>query len=159
MSSGFARFSIQAKLTAGLGSLLVAVAGLGLFVLLRMSAMNDAAEVMTSNYFPSLLGSSEMKSTLLRFRIKENRLLLIKSGEKARAVLKELTSLRAHFARQRKDYDEFLDAGEETDLIKEIDKTWLRYLAMHDQMVGTFVNHQIDEAADFLVGDTNRPSA
>ena len=150
MSDLFSRLSIRTKLISGLGVFLVSIMALGLFTMQRMSTMNDASNVVTGNYFPSLVATTKMMSSILELRIKENQLLLLKNGETAQETQKELTAVIDQYALERKGYDKLIDEGEETNLFKKIDEVWLRYLAMHDQMVAALVKGDKGQADALL---------
>src|SRR5665213_1527740 len=157
MSNLFSRLSIRTRLVAGLGLLLLATAALGLFTMQRMSAMNDASKVVTTNYFPSLAVTAHMRNLALQFRISENHYLFPKNAEDTHATQKVMTALADQYAMERKGYEKLIDAGEETDLFKGIDAAWSRYLAMHDQLVAVFAKDGKDKASAFLTSDMDAP--
>ena len=146
MSTFFSWLSIRTKLVAALGLLLVSLAALGLFTMQRMSAMNDASEVVSKNYFPSVVAVAEMRSLLLKFRIKENHFLLSTSVEDAQATQKEMRDLANQYALERKSFTKLIDAGEETDRFRSIDEAWSHYFMLHDQMVTAFTKGEKDKA-------------
>ena len=153
----FSRFSVQTKLVAGLGLLLSVTVALGLFTMQHMAAMNDASEVVTSNYFPSMVETTDMSSLVLRLRIKESLYVLSDTPEDIRANEEEMTAILGGFARKRAAYDKLVDAGEETDLFGKIDQAWTRYLQIHEQMVAAFSSSDKVKARRILTSDSVAP--
>src|SRR6478752_10145721 len=146
MSSMFSRYSIRAKLIAGFGLVLVITAGLGLFTMQRMAAINSAAEEVRVTYLPSLVVINELTNSVQRLRIKENRYILSTDPAEQRAGVKEMTDLTAAFARQRKSFDALMDKGEETDRFKQIDALWSQYAPLHERMVAAAASNENDKA-------------
>jgi methyl-accepting chemotaxis protein len=157
MRNLLSRLSIGTKLITGLGLLLLAMTALGFFTLQRMSAMNDASEVVTADYFPSMASVAKMKSLVLEFRIKESHLLLSKSTEDAPATQQLMKTLTDQYNLERKNYTNLIDPGEETERFKKIDDAWSHYTAMHDQMVAAFTNGDKDKAATLLTSGMSAP--
>jgi methyl-accepting chemotaxis protein len=144
---------IGTKIILGLGILVAAIVGLGLFTIQRMATMNTATEIITTNYFPSLLGVTDMQAMILRLRVKENRLMLLENETEMLAVETDMKSTIEQYVGQRKAYEKLIDAGEEAVIYNKIDEVWSRYLRLHEQMVALRTSNQRPKAISLLTQD------
>jgi methyl-accepting chemotaxis protein len=122
-----------------------------------MAAMNAAAEIVTGNYFPSVVVTTAMRSQVMRLRVKENHYLLASDTENIRATDGEMQALIAEFARQRRDYEKLIDPGEETDLFRQIDAGWAHYLEMHKEIVAFVQAGEKSKAIKLLTTEMTGP--
>ena len=142
----FSRVSVQTRLIAGIGLFVMATASLGFFTMHRMAAIHDASELVMENYFPSVVSVTQMRSLVLRFRIKEDHYLLANDPADMRTSEQEMTAISDVFSRERKHYEQMLVPGEETDLFKKIANAWNNYIKMHDEVVTIFSKNDKNKA-------------
>jgi methyl-accepting chemotaxis protein len=147
------RVSIRTKLVLGLGFLLMATVGLGLFAIDRMSGIADAAQVVTGDYFPSALASAGMRGTAFSVRIGESHLVAATDAADQKATLAALDAAVARFVQQRRDYEKLIDAGEETAIYVKVDAAWAAYMAAHSRMLAVFAAGNVEQARMMLNGD------
>jgi methyl-accepting chemotaxis protein len=135
MASIFASFSIRFKLIAAFGIVLVITVGMGGYTMLRMAAINTVVEQVTTNYFPSLTGSGDMRATLLRLRIKEARYVLAVSTADLAETQSDMAALAASYQAARSAYTHLIDAGMEEHLYAQIDEAVNGYLTLHRELL------------------------
>ena len=135
MQSHLSRYSIRAKLVAAFGLVLMATVGLGLFTMQRMSAINAASELVRTDFLPSVSIVSNMSDSAQQLRVREGRHLMAANADERRADEAKMDEAIASFTNQRKSYDSFLDAGEETEQYRKIDDLWASYLKLHAQLI------------------------
>ena len=149
----FSRVNIQTKLIAGIGLVVMATASLGFFTMHRMAAIHAASELVMENYFPGVVSVTQMRSLVLRFRIKEDHYLLANDPADMRASEREMTAISDVFSRERKHYEQMLVPGEETDLFKKIDNAWSNYIKMHDEVVTAFSKNDKNKAESLFTSE------
>ena len=127
MSGFISRFSIRSKIGAGFSLVLLITCCLGVFAVQRMGAMNESTEIVTANYFPSIVQAGEMRSIVQQIRLGEARHIFSTDPTEMQAVDKQMTDLAVAYGKARKNYESLVDAGEETELYKRIDGLWAQY--------------------------------
>ena len=142
--------SIRTKLIGGLGLLLAATVALGLFTMQRMAGINEAAKVVTDDYFPSLVSTTLLARAAFQLRIQEDALLLATDPQQALEAHGHIDTALQVYAKQRADYASMIDPGAETDLFRQIDGNWDSYLQLHRQLVAAIDGNMHDQAAGLM---------
>ena len=88
------RLSIRSKITAVLVILLVAMAGLGLFAIRKMQAINANAVDIQTNWMPSVRVLLEIKYDIARYRAQETQHILSSTPEDMDKYEKRLAEFR-----------------------------------------------------------------
>ena len=153
MPGFFSRISIRAKLLLGFGSVLTITVGLGLFTMQRMSLMNEAAEAIRTNYFPSVTTMSQLKGVADKLRIGEGRWVMSTDAKAMIEAQRVMDGLIRTYAEARKQYDALVDPGEEAEQYARLDPLWAKYLSLHGRMITSSPANANEAAAALFKGE------
>jgi methyl-accepting chemotaxis protein len=147
------KLSIRAKVIAAFVAVLLITLGLGLFASQRLSAVNDLAADIRTNWLPSVEHLGRIYAITERYRLVESQSLM---GDNA-AIEAELAKGRKETQAARdKDwhtYETMITPGEERRLADDIAKSWDAYLAGESKVFAFLKEGQRDKAADLFKGE------
>jgi methyl-accepting chemotaxis protein len=121
--------TIRAKVITAFAVVLVTTALLGIFAVIRLGAVNDAAAEVRNNWLPATRDLGMITATSERYRLIEA-LYLMAETDQVRAQFE--TALKAAIAERDKawaSYTATVDSSEERRLVDAITKDWGAYLA------------------------------
>ena len=127
--------SIRTKLFAGFAAVLMITVGLGVFAIQHMSMMNNAADVVRSNYLPSTMKIGQLTELAQKVRIGESRRMMEFDAALMSDEDNALGELFAAYGQARKQYDALINPGEEAERFKRIDDEWTQYSDLNTQML------------------------
>ncbi len=149
----FQNLSIRSKVIAAFAIMLLMTCGLGYFAVGRLSAVNDAATDIRTNWLPSVrvLGSVGMLSE--RSKAVQANIIYAPAGAD---TSKAETALKAVFEARDKawrDYQAMVVPGEEQRLAGEIATQWNAYMAMWNRVLDMLKKGDHDGAIALNGGD------
>lgn len=122
-----ATISIRAKIISVVACLLVAMAGMGLFAVMKMRAMNANTVDITTNWMPSVRVLGEIRAAVITYRnVVREHMLAEKLDEKLEAETTAATATEA-LAKARKQYEPMIASPEERALYTEWSRLWAEY--------------------------------
>ncbi|WP_198931545.1 HAMP domain-containing methyl-accepting chemotaxis protein, partial [Rhizobium rhizosphaerae] len=147
------KLSLKAKLGAGFGILILLVAGLGLFSLLQLSAVNDKSSEIAGNWMPSVDLSNRMNTTTSDFRAAELQHVISQDEAGMKLWSEELNKLQAQIDKGRADYVKLIAGPEERALFEAFGAKWDAYVKLHDQAFAYSGRNQTAEAMAIYNGE------
>jgi methyl-accepting chemotaxis protein len=137
--------SIRTKVTAAFGMVLIVTLALGLLSIQRLGAVNDVAVEIRDNWLPSTGLLGDFAYNAMRYRQLEATRLLASTPEakgKEEATMKIVAEAAA---KDWREYEATIGAGEEQRLAGEITRGWNDYLVLSKQFLA--LSSQADEIA------------
>jgi methyl-accepting chemotaxis protein len=147
--------SIRTKVLGAFSAVLLATAGLGLFAIDRLSAVNEVAVDVRDNFFGSVTYLGDVAKQSERFRLKRAYVLLATDPAE---IVKYETELNATEAARDKAWQAYLptvDSGEERELANAIEQDWAAYKTAGQATRSALADGRKDDATKlFLTGDS-----
>jgi methyl-accepting chemotaxis protein len=131
----FQNLSIRSKVIVAFGLVLLLTGVVSVFAVNRLSAVNDAAIDIRTNWLPGVRLLGQVTSFTERSKAVENNVLSAPAGSD---TSKAETAMKLALDGREKAWAAYLPtitAGEERKLADEIDQQWKAYLALHDQAI------------------------
>ncbi len=132
--------------------MLLVTGGLGEFAVQRMAAIQAASDIVTNNYFPSMVQAGIMRRAVQQIRIREARLILSDDPADIQKAGDGIVGLVAEYDEARKAYQPIIDPGEETELYAKIDSLWAHWAQVRIPMVAAAVRNDDKTAKDIWMG-------
>ncbi len=144
--------SIRTKVIGAFGLVLLFTAGLGLFSLQKLGAVNDAAADIRDNWLPSTELLGRLGMAIEQHRIREARHLvstndaeMAQSEDQIRTIVEQIKKLRER-------YDPMISAGEERRLATEMDNHLAEYLRYDSEILALSRKNDKAGAAKIYAG-------
>ncbi len=119
---------------------------LGVFALRQLDTMNDATDIVTDNWMPSIIHVSDANTDTSDFLILEQQHLLSTDpavmADAERGMRRELESIE----RNLKTYERFISLEDERSLYVDFTAIWRVYLEEHERILSLSRTNQKDEA-------------
>src|SRR5882757_3895509 len=138
-----AQFSIRAKITIVICSLLFAMTGMGLFAVVRMQVIYATATEIQTDGLPSVRALGDLRSEINSYRNVIRAHMLSDTAEEKAAVEKRLQNAAGRLAKARADYEKMITSPEERALYGTWREQWDIYakgaqdvLALSQKSVG-----------------------
>ena len=109
--------SIRTKVMGAFGLVLLFTAGLGLFSLAKLSAVNEAAADIRDNWLPSTELLGRLGMTIEQYRIREARHLIAASDSEMTQAEDQMRTIAEQIKKLRDRYDSMISPGEERRLL------------------------------------------
>jgi methyl-accepting chemotaxis protein len=117
------------------GLVLLFTAGLGLFSLAKLSAVNDAAADIRDNWLPSTEMLGRLGMAIEQYRIREARHLISTGDAEMAQDEDQIRTIGAQIKKLRERYDSMISPGEERRLVTEMDNHLAEYLRHSSEIV------------------------
>jgi methyl-accepting chemotaxis protein len=124
-----AQFSIRAKITIVICSLLFAMTAMGLFAVIRMQAIYASATEIQTDWLPSVRALGDLRSEINSYRNVIRAHMLSDSAAEKTAVEKRLQNAAGRLAKVRTDYEKMITSPEERSLYS----AWLEQWGVYDK--------------------------
>lgn len=135
MSNVFAHITIRNKLNVAFAAVLICAAGLGLFSIVRLDAVNAAARVVGNTYLVRTRLLGQLAYHTMRFRQLEATAAL--APDAAARAQEEVTmgKVRAQVDQVRQGYEQTASTESERQRFDEVTRWWRSYLAADDKFL------------------------
>ena len=125
--SSFADMTIQTKVIAAFFAVLLATAGLGIFAIDRLAAVDDIAATLRDNYLPSVSAVGDLAKQTERYRLKQAYMLLAADPAERAKFGAELEKTAASRDAAWQHYKPLVDEGTEKENAEAIERDWTAY--------------------------------
>ncbi len=149
----FQNLSIRAKVIGAFGVVLLVTCGLGYFSMSRLSAVNDAAHEIRTNWLPSVRVLGQVMTLTERVKALQNNII---NSPPSRDLTSAFSTLQATLdarAKAWKDYQGMTSLPEERRLADEAATQWNAYMGMWDQIQVMLKKGDRDGANNLNSGD------
>ncbi len=145
MSTLYARVTIRGKVILAFAAVLCCAAGLGLFAVQRLDAVNAASAIVSSTHLVRTRLLGQLSYHTMRFRQLEATAALAPDASARAQEAATMEKVRARAEQVRRDYEVLAGDGGERQKADEAALLWRNYLGMHDRFVT--LEHGGDAAA------------
>ena len=150
----FHKLGIGAKLSTAFGALTLLTALVGVFCMIRISAINTTAHNLAFRVAPSVQFTSAMRTDMGGYRRSQlaHILSIDETGySKYEQLLKQYNG---DLRQQENAYQPLIDSPEEQRLLADFDREWDVYLSMNDKVITASRQHEVSNAAQLVQGET-----
>jgi len=141
--------SIGGKLLLAFGAVLVVAVALGLFSIVRLGAVNDAAMDIRDQWLPSTGLAGQLESAVEQYRIFESIYLMTSDPAARKEFEGTMRDQQALIQKLRNDYEPLVISAEERRLINSFDTQWVQYMGVHNTLL-SLARKNDDKSADDL---------
>ena len=127
--------SIRTKVMGAFGLVLLFTAGLGLFSLMKLSAVNDAAADIRDNWLPSTEVLGRLGMAFEQYRIRESRHLITNVDAEMTQAEDQMKTIAEQVKKLRDRYEPMISPGEERRLATELDNHLAEFFRHVPEMV------------------------
>jgi len=151
--SWFQNLTIRSKVMTAFASVLIVCAVLGVFAINRLSAVNDNAVTLSSNYLVSADALGEVAYSSIRYRQLQAAHLLHSAPEDKAKEAESMRQMVEAVSKQWTIYEPTEDPGEEKTLAGRVMPAWNAYLAMNDKFIALSSTNQLQAATALYTGE------
>jgi len=152
----FSNFKLTTKQGIGFGLILVIMAGVIIFSLVKMSSLRDEIERLTKDRLPGMIAVSEMHLDTSRYRLNELQLALTYYGYKMREQEQLMMRLRAKIKENQAIYEPLISDYEEEETYSKFRKKWEEYIDLHEQFMKLSRDSKDEEALKLLNNEARK---
>jgi methyl-accepting chemotaxis protein len=145
--------SIRSLLMGLFGLLTVVIFGQGLFAINKISAVNDNAVTIGTDWLPSVDVVREMNTIFARIRTIEGRMLMAADDAELRAMEESMAKIDVSFREARKKYEPLISSPREREVAQSFDRNWESFFKLHTTFAGLIPAKKRDEATQLFKGD------
>ncbi|OQX27573.1 MAG: hypothetical protein BWK80_04665 [Desulfobacteraceae bacterium IS3] len=146
----FKNLKLATKQGLAFGFILVIMAGVTVFSLLKMSALKDEIDRVNTKRLPGVIAVSEINFNTSEYRINEMQHALTYYGYKMREQEQMMLDLKTKIEKNQDVYQPLITSPEEQQLYSEFQEKWTRYLEMHEQFMKLSRDSKDEEALTLL---------
>ncbi|GHA80913.1 methyl-accepting chemotaxis protein [Cognatilysobacter bugurensis] len=148
----FRNLKIAPKLFVSFGILLALLAGVGIFALQRLSAVNDVAVEIRDNWLPSVRATAEINGMTGDYRVQEFRHGLAVTNEDMDVAEGRMEEFEAKIKETRAEYEKLISSPEEQRLYNAFSKVHAEYMQVHTGAIALSRQNRADEVRTVLMG-------
>ncbi|MFN3357362.1 MAG: methyl-accepting chemotaxis protein [Pseudomonas sp.] len=146
----FYDLKISTKLISSFLVVLALTAVMGVFAILQLGAVNQAAQDIKGNWMPSMRAAAGMRFYAANYRLKENRHIGTEIAEEKTQAEREAAESRQQFETRMGTYEQLLSNEEDRQLLASVKSAWDAYLASSKQLFD-FSRQNLDTQARSLL--------
>lgn len=157
MLSVVQNMTIKTKVITAFAAVLAVTMGLGVFAILRLSAVNDQAAVIRDNWLPSTRALGDLFVLTERYRLVEATLVMAKTPAEKQTFEKLLADSFAARDQAWAAYEPRITPGAERQLADTVVHEWGIYLEADKKFMSLVHDGKVDEAVIFFLNDMRAP--
>ena len=150
--SWFANLRLRAKLMLSFGLVLTMTLLLGVFSVLKLSAVNDQSTEVVRNWMPSIQAISAHSAGVADLRLGDFQLVSAVDAPEVQQADKDIVQATAELAKSESAYVKLISSPEEKTLWEAFKQDWDAYVAEHQQIISQVKAGQNDAAKSRLLG-------
>ena len=146
----FKNLKLATKQGLGFGFILVIMAGVTVFSLIKMSVIRDKIDEVNASWLPSVVALSEISLDTSDYRMNELQHAFTYYGYEIRAKEQEMIALRERMKKNQELYETLITSPEEQLLYADFHEKWKQYLELHEKYMKLSRDNQDEEAVKLL---------
>ncbi len=150
----FYDLKISTKLISSFLVVLALTAGMGVFAILQLGSVNQAAQDIRGNWMPSMRAAAGMRFFAANYRLKENRNISTDVVEEKAQAEREAVESRQQFETRLGTYEQQLSNEADRHLLADVKSAWSAYLAASQQLFELSRQNQEAQARSLLRGES-----
>ncbi len=147
---------IGMKLSAVLGILLVALIGLGLLSINRISVVNDQSTIIAENWLPSVDIVDKLNMNTSDLRIAQGTHIMSTTEEEMAKAEGDIEAQIKIIADNRKIYEPLISSTQEKEIYDKFSQQWDQYLLVSKDIVDLSRQNKNEEAAALFKGEARK---
>ncbi len=144
--------TVRTRVVAAFAIVLLAVIGLGVFSILRLQAVNAAAQDMSGNWLPGANALGDLSQDFEMYRSRQGQVLIL-TGDKLQAMLGKLDTTRKQLDADYAEYAPTISSGEERGLADTLKTALAGYTSHNDTFLDDVRAGRISEANTLYFGE------
>jgi methyl-accepting chemotaxis protein len=149
--SFFSRVSIRAKLIGAFAVLVLTLAGLGLFSVSGLRAVNGQTEEIADKWLPSVKSIGDLTTQAVEFREAVLRRLMNTDDAMTAQLDAEMDKVLGEIKSSRTAYEKLISSEEEQDLYDEFSRQWEFYLELIPPVIQFSRANEPDKAREYYL--------
>ncbi|MBN2991432.1 MCP four helix bundle domain-containing protein [Pseudomonas cedrina subsp. fulgida] len=150
----FYDLKISTKLISSFLLVLALTAAMGVFAILQLGAVNQAAQDIKGNWMPSIRAAAGMRYFAASYRLKENRHISADTSEEKAQMEREAADARLQFETRMATYEKLIVSDDDRQLFDTVSSSWTAYLASSKQLLDLSRQNQEAPARAMLKGES-----
>ncbi|WP_122302692.1 methyl-accepting chemotaxis protein [Pseudomonas amygdali] len=150
----FYDLKISTKLITSFLVVLALTAAMGVFAIIQLGQVNQAAQDIKENWMPSMRAASGMRFYAANFRLKENRHIAADSAQEKAQMELEAAEARKQFETRLATYDKLIVSDQDRQMFSAVSASWSAYLKVSDNLFALSRQGQEAEARALLRGES-----
>jgi len=147
----FANLRLRAKLILSFATVLAMTLSLGVFSVLKLSAVNDQSSEVVHNWMPSVAAVMTLATGVSDLRLGDYQLVLAVDPQEVQQAQKSIDQASAELLKTEATYVKLISSPEEKALWDNFKQDWTAYLAEHQDIVKLVKDGQNDAVKSGLV--------
>ncbi len=150
----FYDLKISTKLITSFLVVLALTAAMGVFAIIQLGQVNQAAQDIKENWMPSMRAASGMRFFAANYRLKENRHIAADTAQEKAQMELEAADARKQFETRLATYDKLVVSDEDRQLFNSATATWAAYLKSSSELFDMSRQNLEAQARAMLKGDS-----
>ncbi|RMU67610.1 Histidine kinase, HAMP region: chemotaxis sensory transducer, partial [Pseudomonas syringae pv. aptata] len=150
----FYDLKISTKLITSFLVVLALTAAMGVFAILQLGQVNQAAQDIKENWMPSMRAAAGMRFFAANYRLKENRHIAADTAQEKAQMELEAADARKQFETRLATYDKLVVSDEDRQLFNSATATWAAYLKSSSELFDMSRQGLEAQARAMLKGDS-----
>lgn len=151
--SWFQNLSIRSKVISTFAVVLAVTVLLGTLSITRLSAVNDNAQTVATNYLVAIDGLGDFSYGVVRYRQLQASVMLASDMDGKKAEEKKMAEAIEQANHGWEKYNATVDAGYERGVADKLHTAWTDYLADNEKLMQLSESAKNEQATDFYVGE------
>ncbi|RMO91131.1 Methyl-accepting chemotaxis protein [Pseudomonas syringae pv. tagetis] len=150
----FYDLKISTKLITSFLVVLLLTAAMGVFAIIQLGQVNQAAQDIKENWMPSMRAASGMRFYAANYRLKENRHIAADAAPEKAQMEQEATEARSQFETRLATYDKLIISDQDRQMFSAVSASWSAYLKVSTNLFELSRQGQETEARALLRGES-----
>ncbi|KPZ14731.1 MULTISPECIES: methyl-accepting chemotaxis protein [Pseudomonas syringae group] len=150
----FYDLKISTKLITSFLVVLLLTAAMGVFAIIQLGQVNQAAQDIKENWMPSMRAASGMRFYAANYRLKENRHIAADAAPEKAQMEQEAAEARSQFETRLATYDKLIISDQDRQMFSAVSASWSAYLKVSTNLFELSRQGQETEARALLRGES-----
>ena len=151
---GEAHMKLSTKISASMGSLIVLIAILAVYLLMQMQSINETATVLGERNIPVIDLAGKLNNDVSEYRIVEVRHIYATDAAVMQANEKELTDWKKGVTGYLAELNQRVKVGDVKAALDKVNTQLNGYFSISDKLLGISRRNHTEEAIPLLLGDS-----
>ncbi|CAM3369923.1 methyl-accepting chemotaxis protein [Pseudomonas floridensis] len=150
----FYDLKISTKLITSFLVVLALTAAMGVFAIIQLGQVNQAAQDIKDNWMPSMRAASGMRFYAANYRLKENRHIAADNEQEKTQMEQEAAEARKQFESRLAIYERLLVNDEDRQMFNNVNTAWSAYLNVSKELFALSRQNLEAQARNLLRGES-----
>ncbi len=150
----FYDLKISTKLITSFLVVLALTAAMGVFAIIQLGQVNQAAQDIKENWMPSMRAAAGMRFFAANYRLKENRHIAADTAQEKAQMELEAADSRKQFETRLAIYDKLISSDDDRQLFNSVSASWAAYLKVSNDLFDQSRQNLEAQARALLKGES-----